>query len=228
MIPAVAGRYGLVLVVILASLAFQLAAPDEDWSRLVTVMLQGLAVILALFAAEVHRGLRRAITIVTAVAVVAAVAALVGSADVGAGPLRLTNLGLVIITPAAIANGLVRDLRKQGGVTVTTMFAVLCIYLLLGMAFAAAFGAIDDLADAPFFGTGGEGNTEDFLYFSFATVTTVGYGDLVAATDLGRSLAIMEALIGQIYLVTVVALIVGNLARQSQRPARGAGDAAIR
>ena len=41
--------------------------------------------------------------------------------------------------------------------------------------------------------------------------TTVGYGDLVAATDLGRSVAISEALIGQIYLVTVVALIVGNL-----------------
>ena len=56
---------------------------------------------------------------------------------------------------------------------------------------------------------------DDFIYFSYATLTTVGYGDLVAATNLGRSLAITEALLGQIYLVTVVALIVGNL-----RPAR--------
>jgi hypothetical protein len=79
----------------------------------------------------------------------------------------------------------------------------------------------------PFFASG-EGDTEDFLYFSFATLTTVGYGDLTAASDLGRSLAIMEALIGQVYLVTVVALIVGNLARQGgtampRAPERPAG-----
>ena len=54
----------------------------------------------------------------------------------------------------------------------------------------------------------------DYLYFSFATLTTVGYGDLAAATDLGRSVAIAEALIGQIYLVTVVAVIVGSLSRR--------------
>ena len=51
----------------------------------------------------------------------------------------------------------------------------------------------------------------NLLYFSFVTITTVGYGDFTAATDLGRSLAITEALIGQIYLVTVVAAIVGGL-----------------
>ena len=60
---------------------------------------------------------------------------------------------------------------------------------------------------------GTTGDSSDFVYFSFATLTTVGYGDLTAATDLGRSLAITEALIGQIYLVTVVALIVPNIGR---------------
>ena len=51
------------------------------------------------------------------------------------------------------------------------------------------------------------------LYFSFTTLTTVGYGDLTARTDLGHTLAVFEALIGQIYLVTVVSLIVSNLGR---------------
>jgi ion channel len=54
----------------------------------------------------------------------------------------------------------------------------------------------------------------DFLYFSFATLTTTGYGDLVPGNDLARSFAILEALTGQIYLVTVVAVLVGNLARR--------------
>jgi hypothetical protein len=214
MIRGVARRYGLVLIVILVSLAFQLAAPDEDWSRLVAVLLQGVALIVALYAARVRPGLRRAATIAAALAVLGAAGAVIGTDAVGAGVLRLTNLGLVLVAPAAIAYGLARDVREEGGVSVTTMFGVLCIYLLAGMAFAAAFGAIDDLSSDPFFGAGQPGDTEDFLYFSFATLTTVGYGDLTAATDLGRSLAIMEALIGQIYLVTVVALIVGNLARR--------------
>jgi hypothetical protein len=51
------------------------------------------------------------------------------------------------------------------------------------------------------------------LYFSFTTLATVGYGDFVARTDLGHTLAISEALIGQIYLVTVVSLIISNLRR---------------
>ena len=58
----------------------------------------------------------------------------------------------------------------------------------------------------------------DFLYFSFVTMTTVGYGDLTAAGDLGRMLAVTEALIGQLYLVTVVALVIGNIGQERLRP----------
>jgi voltage-gated potassium channel Kch len=72
-----------------------------------------------------------------------------------------------------------------------------------------------DLGGTDFFTTEHAGR-DDFLYFSYSTLTTVGYGDLVAATNLGRSLAITEALLGQIYLVTVVAVIIANL----RRPAR--------
>jgi hypothetical protein len=69
---------------------------------------------------------------------------------------------------------------------------------------------------APFFAGGEPATVAHCLYFSFTTLATVGYGDLVARSDLGHTLAVSEALIGQIYLVTVVSLIVSNL-RPSRR-----------
>jgi voltage-gated potassium channel Kch len=95
------------------------------------------------------------------------------------------------------------------------MFGVLCLYLLIGLLFAVAFDVVQEVGSTNFFTTEHAGR-DDFLYFSYSTLTTVGYGDLVAASNLGRSLAMTEALLGQIYLVTVVALIVGNLRRSRE------------
>ena len=115
-----------------------------------------------------------------------------------------------------------RGVRTEGAVTLHTMFGVLCIYLLIGMLFSSAYALVGDAQSEPFFGSGIDPDISDYLYFSFATMTTVGYGDLAAATDLGRSVAITEALIGQIYLVTVVAVIVGSLSRRQPERASGA------
>ena len=104
-----------------------------------------------------------------------------------------------------------KQFHAEQRITIETMFGVLCLYLLIGLLFAALFGVVQDVLEGTDFFVGTAGDTSDFLYFSFATLTTVGYGDLIAATDVGRSLAITEALVGQIYLVTVVAVIVGNL-----------------
>ncbi|MEZ5349172.1 MAG: potassium channel family protein [Microthrixaceae bacterium] len=51
----------------------------------------------------------------------------------------------------------------------------------------------------------------DFQFFSFVTLTTLGYGDLVPGTEVGQSLSMVEAVLGQVFLVTVVAMAVGNL-----------------
>ena len=59
--------------------------------------------------------------------------------------------------------------------------------------------------------------TAHCLYFSFATLTTVGYGDVLTRSDLGHTLAVTEALVGQIYLVTVVALLVSDLGSRRTR-----------
>jgi hypothetical protein len=87
------------------------------------------------------------------------------------------------------------------------------------MLFGFVFGSIDRLGGNPFFAGGQPATVAHCLYYSFTTLTTVGYGDLTARTNLGHTLSVSEALLGQIYLVTIVSLIVANLGRS--RPAAG-------
>jgi hypothetical protein len=77
--------------------------------------------------------------------------------------------------------------------------------------FAAGYAAAQHLGESVFFAGHQPADTQTFQYFSFTTLTTVGYGDFTAASNLGHTLSNAEALIGQIYLVTIVSLIVGNL-----------------
>ncbi len=213
-------RYGLLLALITVSLMFQLAAPSADWSRLVTVVLQGATLLLALWTSRVRRLLMRTAAIVVAFAVVSAVIAFVDGGEVGRDSIAVVNVLLVGLAPAAIVVGVVRNVREDQGVTLTTMYGVLCVYLLLGMFFAFVYGAIGALGPNGVFAETSDPTQADCLYFSFSTLTTTGYGDLTMSTGLGRATSIIEALLGQIYLVTVVAAIVSNLRprRPEDRP----------
>lgn len=204
-------RYGILLVTILTSLIFQLAAPEADWARLVTILLQGVTLLMALVASRVHPWILRAATVAVCIAVVGSTAALIGFGQLGPTGARLLTALMVGLAPISVARGVLVDV-KEHGVTLHSMFGVLCIYLLLGMLFAFIYGIVGVASSDPFFAQHATAETtKNFLYFSFVTITTVGYGDLTAATNVGRSFAIAEALTGQIYMVTVVAAIVGGL-----------------
>jgi hypothetical protein len=203
-------HFGYVLLLILATVTFTMAAPEGDSGRFVAVTLQGLVLVSAVIAARTPRG----VIVVCAAAAIAGIAgagaAIFGTGQFGNSSGAIVALLYLILTPVAIATGLVRQYREAGRVTLETMFGVLCLYLLIGLMFGAAYGTIDELSNTSFFVQGG-GGRDEFLYFSYSTLSTVGYGDLTAATNLGRSLAMAEALTGQLYLVTVVALIVSNI-----------------
>jgi hypothetical protein len=203
--------FALVLVLVLASACFQVAAPEAGWARYVTILLGAAILIAAVWAGRAQRVVGRA---AAAGAVLLAAAAAVDLAVEGSVPDLLAAIAnglLVAFAPMVIAAAIVRNVRQERAVTLPTLSGVLAIYLLAGMFFSFLYGAIQAAHDANFFAQTTDPTRSDFLYFSYVTLSTTGYGDLTPEAALGRMLAVAEALLGQIYLVTIVALIVANL-----------------
>ena len=211
-------RYGMLLLALSATFFFEGVAEPGDLQRAVGTVLVGATLMLALYAAELpKRRLRVAAVVVLTIVVGVVVASVAGKGTTVAGIAAIANGLLVAVAPPAVVIGLVRILRATRAVTVTVVAGVLCLYLLVGLFFAFTYIAVQNLGGAPFFANGDAATSSRSLYFSFVTMTTVGYGDFTARTNLGRTLAVTEALLGQIYLVTVVAAIVGRLVPRGAR-----------
>lgn len=205
-------RYGLLLVILVASFGIQGIAPEATVWRGVVTVLVGAASVIAFRAADMPtRRLRITGALVAVVVGAALVALAVGDSQLAATFTALASAVLVGLAPPAIVVGVVRSMRAHGAVTVAVLYGALCLYLLLGMFFAFLYGAIDQIGGEPFFAGGIDATPALSIYFSLTTLTTVGYGDLTAASNLGHTLSVTEALVGQIYLVTVVSVVVANL-----------------
>ena len=204
-------RYGLLLGAVIAVFIVEGTVTPTAFEQVVVAVLLGATLLLALALAEVRNSVATvAIAIVSGVVLLSVVEAVNGNANELAT--RIAFALLVALAPPAIIVGVVRNLRSRQAVTVETVAGVLCVYILLGLFFAFLYGALNRI-EGPFFEAGQTGTIAHCIYFSFTTLTTVGFGDFTARTDLGHTLSAAEALLGQIYLVTVVSLIVANLGR---------------
>lgn len=202
-------RYGLLLGAIVAAFALQGIASPGPAEQIVVSMLLATTLLLALRAADAKPRVLQVTSVVAAVLVAASILQ-TAAGNLDAAAPRIANLLLVSLAPPAVVVGVVRSLRARGGVTVEAVFGVLCLYILVGLGFGFVYGAISNISGL-FFAHGVEATGARCLYFSFATLTTVGYGDLTAESNLGHTLSVAEALVGQIYLVTIVSVIVSNL-----------------
>ena len=203
--------YGVLLPVIAITFVFTVAAPDEEWARDVMLLLETSLFASALWAS----GLAWMRTAVAPVlfAVALAVLQLVVGGHTANGLVWVLNGALMAGTVAVIALGVV----DQGEINRQSLTGAVCIYLLLGFMFMFLYGAIASFDSDPFFAQGTDGTPGIRLYFSYVTLATLGYGDYTAAESLGRSLSVAEALCGQLYLVTVVALLVGHYGQPRRR-----------
>jgi hypothetical protein len=102
----------------------------------------------------------------------------------------------------------VRRVLAKRTVTIQSIYGALSAYMIIGLMFASIFAAVDHLSTTDFFANNEPANTQTYQYFSFTTLTTLGYGDFTAGQSGGRSIAVLEALTGQVFLATLVARLV--------------------
>jgi hypothetical protein len=203
-------RYPAVLVLMITTVVFLIAAPTANWSRAVGLALEASALVITVATSRERESVRLRRAAALTAAVVAGVI-LVGLGDV---PRWLLFAGAIVVTaaiPAALIRGLLRLLRREG-VTLNAVAGSLAIYLSTGLIFAWIVAFVGEVSSTPYFAQHATASQGDKVYYSFTVLTTTGFGDYTPATPVGHSLAVIEMLIGQLYLVTVIGLLIGNFA----------------
>jgi len=203
-------RYGVVLVLMMAVVVFVIAAPSADWSRAVALGIGGTALVFAVATGRDRKAVRYREALVVGVAMAALILG-VATGVLSDGAAALANVIVTAAIPVTIVRGTVRMLSDRG-VTLHAVAGAVAIYLTVGLMFASIIGFLARVDPAPYFAQGTDGTESDRVYFSFTVLTTTGFGDFSAATPAGRALAVIEMLTGQLYLVTVIGLLIGNFA----------------
>jgi hypothetical protein len=203
-------RYIAVLVLMLSAVVFLIAAPSANWSDAVAIAIEGSALVLTVATSRERETVRRRRAEIAGGAIIVAVLLIA----LGVLPRWLVSLAALLVTagiPVALVRGLLRLLR-EAGVTLQSVAGSLAIYLSVGVMFAWVIGFMAQVGASPYFASHTNGTQGEKVYFSFTVLTTTGFGDFTPATAAGRALAVIEMLTGQLYLVTVIGLLIGNFA----------------
>jgi hypothetical protein len=212
--PADLGRFSTLLATLLATLLLAPFLPKALFGVSLFRVLVGAILLAGVYAVS-----RR--PPVFAVGLAIAVPALVvetwlqvrPSSSLVVGSYALSTLFLLFLA-AVILYGILDEER----VTLDTIFGGICVYLLIGVTWALTYSVLEHLRPASFQVDGGplpalagadEFRHAELIYFSFVTLTTVGYGDVLAKTNPARALAAAEAVTGSLYLAVFIARLVG-------------------
>ena len=202
-----AHSYRSVLALVAATFVFASVAGDGRWTASVLLVLGGVTLVLAVWTAGLARWSSRTLLALLSATIVLAVVGLVVDSSRLVGIVGLATGVLTVGTIVAIAVGVI----DQDEVNAHSITGAVCIYILFGLLFLFIYSGVAVLGSEEFFAQGTDGTRALRLYFSYVTLATLGYGDYSPAGNLGHTIAVLEALIGQLYLVTVLALLVSRL-----------------
>ncbi len=211
--------YGLLLLLLLLDYCLMALVDSGPWFGLIVAVPMSLTLVLAMHTSHSGRlGLRLA-WIVAGVATAVGVGNAVAGTDSSNATLVLLISCLLVITPYVI----LRRILQHSEVSVETILGAICVYMVIGIFFGMLFLGISSLepvifgtpvpAAHQFLAQPGPHQPSDYLYLSFITMTTVGFGDLTPLSNLARMVVVLEALTGQIFLVTLVARLVALYGR---------------
>lgn len=215
-LAAVAARveseYGIVLLFVLAAYVLGSLIGDKGWHAVVLAVIATATGVVALAAAGAQtRGLRIAVALSLLAIAFAAVAAITDDRfwlNI-ASPLVICLLAVAMVA-------VLRSVLTAPEIAFNTILGALSFYAVLGILFSYVYETVDRIQTQPFFAGIPTAHGGDFLFFSYTTLTTTGYGDLVPAGEPGQMIAGLEMMMGQIFLVTLVAGLV-SLWRPGER-----------
>jgi len=202
--------YGIVLLLIASVFVFTSVASNGDWADATLLLLQATTLVAALYTSGVARADSAMSVALVAISTGCAVLLMVFGGTGFEALVGILSGVLTVATIFTVALGIV----DQGEANVQAVTGAICVYVLIGLLFVFLYGVLAVLGSGNFFAQGTDGTRSLRLYFSFVTLATLGYGDYTAAGELGRTLAIVEALFGQLYLVTVIAVLVSRMRRK--------------
>jgi Ion channel len=201
--PRGGGRYGLLLLVLIGT--YLLAAfSGAELATEVQVVLFTAVLLLTLRSSPMPAPWPWVVAVITLAGTAVTFWTSLSGARTGKAAEDLWKALLLLAAVIMV----VRRVLAKPEVTIQSIYGALSAYLITGLMFASIYAALDHLGESPFFSASQPADTQTYQYFSFTTLTTLGYGDFTAAESGGRAIAVLEALSGQVFLATLVARLV--------------------
>jgi voltage-gated potassium channel Kch len=188
------------------------------WNRIVLVVAFAATLLLVLHASHVHRTMMRVALAGVSLSVLVVVLESVTDRDLFGGSTFLVLGLLLFISPFVI----LQRIFRHPEVSLATILGAICVYLLIGLVFAEIYLMLDDIET---FFAQGERPPGDFLYFSFVTLTTTGYGDLTPGSRAAKAIVVYEAIAGQLFLAILIARLVTSFVGRRRKDPLTGGDA---
>jgi voltage-gated potassium channel len=203
--------YGFVLVALLATLIIMGVLNQRAAGGIIVPLMFLMVFFLTMVTSGVPR---RTIIVLTIVAPIVLAVAGVATAAASDSTVRALASAVSAALVIACVFFIFRRLSQHVFITRKTILGSLCVYLFAALLFALLYRIIGNMSGEPFFVQTDDPSVIDYTYFSFIAMATVGFGDFTPATDVGKMVVIVEAILGQLYLVVVVALFVSRIGRR--------------